>query len=144
MDAGREIDASRGMNRAKKIDTITDKRVVEMFNLMCSSLPKVQVISNQRKKAIKTLGKAVPCDIQLYKTLFYKVEESDFLCGRSGKWKASFDWVIKQGNAIKIMEGNYDNHAASAGHTGKAHSLTDQLTSQAVQDFINNEGGQHG
>ena len=128
----------KDIDAGKNTDVITAKKIVELFNLMCPSLPKVQVLSDYRKKAIKNLGKSVSRDISFYEILFQKIEMSDFLCGRSGKWKAGFDWVIKQGNVIKIMEGNYDNHAASTGRTGGAHSLTDQLTSQTVQDFINN------
>jgi hypothetical protein len=35
------------------------------------------------------------------------VENSDFLSGRSGKWRATFDWIVTPSNAVKIIEGNY-------------------------------------
>ena len=39
-----------------------------------------------------------------------RIEASDFLTGRKdGKWSASFDWIIKPENWVKVMEGNYDN-----------------------------------
>ncbi|MNP53901.1 hypothetical protein D3C76_1484160 [compost metagenome] len=38
------------------------------------------------------------------------VEASDFLTGRDGKWgNCGFDWIIKESNYIKILEGNYAN-----------------------------------
>ena len=114
-----DTNSARDMEIAKRIDTIPDKRIVELFNLMCPSLPEVQVISDHRKKAIGRLWKFAKEDSHFFETLFHKVEKSDFLCGRSGQWKASFDWIIKQGNVIKIMEGNYDNHLVSTGQTGK-------------------------
>ena len=40
-----------------------------------------------------------------------KVESSDFLSGRSGKWHATFDWIINPSNAVKIIEGNYSGKA---------------------------------
>ncbi len=40
---------------------------------------------------------------------FDRVCASDFLTGRSGKWQADFDWVLKAENFQKIAEGRYDN-----------------------------------
>ncbi len=39
-----------------------------------------------------------------------KIENSDFLSGKSTNWKADFDFVIKAQSFTKIMEGSYDNH----------------------------------
>ena len=49
--------------------------------------------------------------------IFAMVEESDFLTGRSGAWHGcSLDWLVKQGNFDKVLQGNYENveHASSA------------------------------
>ena len=41
--------------------------------------------------------------------IFKKAEESTFLKGKNGrKWKANFDWIMKETNFVKILEGNYD------------------------------------
>ncbi len=119
-------------------DGLTDQKIVDLFNHICPSLPQVQIISDGRKKAIAKLRQYACQDRGVIESLFKRVEVSDFLCGRSGGWKASFDWIIKQNNMIKIMEGNYDN--LRRGPSNQSNSLTDQLTSQAVQDFINDEG----
>ena len=76
-------------------------------------MPKVQRLSDTRKKslknAIKILGNLS------FEDLFTKVEQSDFLTGRSGGWNGcSFDWIIKPSNLTKIIEGNYDNKQAVA------------------------------
>ena len=67
--------------------------------------------------------------IKDWEQLFFKVEASDFLSGRVKDWKASFDWVIKPVNAVKILEGNYDNkqHAVSS---------TEKMAA-ALGEFIN-------
>lgn len=45
-----------------------------------------------------------------YRMLFYQVEQSDFLSGRSGKWNGcTFSWIIQAANIEKILNGNYDN-----------------------------------
>lgn len=40
---------------------------------------------------------------------FDQVAASDFLTGRSGKWRCDFDWVIQPDNFQKIVEGRYSN-----------------------------------
>ena len=46
--------------------------------------------------------------------LFDKVAASDFLNGVNDRnWTACFDWVMKPGNMVKILEGNYDNKGIS-------------------------------
>ena len=42
--------------------------------------------------------------------LFKQIDESDFLSGRSGDWSATFDWVMKPANMVKILEGNYSQN----------------------------------
>lgn len=94
-----------------KID-IKPSEVVEMYNTICKSLPKVMRLSNDRRKKIRTLIKNVR-DRTLIETVFRKVEESDFLSGRSGKWSGcNFDWIIKYNNFVRILEGVYDNKAS--------------------------------
>lgn len=46
---------------------------------------------------------------------FKKVQKSSFLKGDNERgWKASFDWVMKVDNLIKVIEGNYDNVVTQA------------------------------
>lgn len=43
------------------------------------------------------------------KAIFEMAEKSDYLSGRNGKWmNCSFDWLIKEINYIKVLEGNYN------------------------------------
>ena len=45
-----------------------------------------------------------------FKTLFEKAEASSFLKGANGRdWSANFDWLIKDSNMVKVLEGNYDD-----------------------------------
>ena len=81
------------------------------FNEICVSLPKVRLLTKARVAHIKTLlttlEKAGLTTIDYLK----KVESSDFLTGRSGQWRATFDWIIQPSNAVKIIEGNYSGKA---------------------------------
>ena len=47
-------------------------------------------------------------------TLFQKAQESDFLKGKNDRnWNADFDWLIKDANIAKVLEGKYDNKKQS-------------------------------
>lgn len=73
-----------------------------------SAIPQVTKLSERRKAAVRArmaeygkenLAKAVRMAVK-----------SDFLNGRTDTtFTASFDWIFKPSNFIKIIEGNYDN-----------------------------------
>lgn len=88
--------------------------IVEKFNEICVSLPSVTILSDKRKKAMdKVFIKDSVIHTEDVDHLFLKVEASDFLTGRTGTWKANFDWVINSTNIAKVLDGNYDNRTAS-------------------------------
>lgn len=81
--------------------------IVTSFNETCVSLPKVTKLSDKRKKKLELRLKDFSAED--LKAAFEKVEASDFTSGRNGKWNATFDWILEEGNLIKVLEGNYDN-----------------------------------
>ena len=88
--------------------------IVDSFNEICKSFPKVKALTENRKKAIRArLRTHSAAD---FITLFEKAEASDFLRGANGRdWSATFDWLIKESNMEKVLEGNYDNKKSSGG-----------------------------
>lgn len=94
--------------RSKEIDIVYD--VIQEYNRICKSLPEVRAITDKRKKAIKARWKENGKSLKFFIDYFQRVEDSNFLSGRSGKdWKANFDWVMNPTNMAKVLEGNYDN-----------------------------------
>lgn len=95
------------------------RNIRHIFIESCPSLPKPQDVefwSSTRKKRVKNLCEMYGAE-NLKNLIFDKVEKSDFLTNRSGKWAGcSFDWIIKPENVQKIAEGNYDNRASSGGY----------------------------
>lgn len=90
------------------------QQIVDLFNSVCCSLPRVKSITDARRKAIRNAGKQL-MDAGGFQALFDKVERSDFLTGRSGNWQGCcFDWIMKPANITKIIEGNYDNRAGGS------------------------------
>lgn len=91
-------------------ESIEYQKIVDQFNSVCISLPKVKSLTDKRRKAIKACYKTY--GEQVYEAMG-SVEASDFLTGRSGAWSGcSFDWLFIIGNMTKVLEGNYANKNA--------------------------------
>ena len=106
----------RCKNEEKIEPVVTEKidyaAVVNMYNEICKSYPKVKSLSDSRKKAIK--ARLVKHTMEEIKEVFEKAEASDFMRGCNSKnWQASFDWMIMDRNMTKILDGNYDNRDAA-------------------------------
>ena len=91
-----------------KEDKIHYLKIVDMYNKTCVSFPHLRTLSDARKKAIRARLKTYTFDD--FKLMFEKVEASSFLKGKNNRdWSANFDWMIKDANMAKILDGNYDN-----------------------------------
>ena len=104
------------------------ENIKNLWNEVCTNLPKIELISDKRKVAIrKTLEYVAKNFTQDHTTdqaadalgeIFTKINASNFLCGGSERgWKADFDWVMRDDHLIKILEGNYDNGKPKAATT---------------------------
>ena len=83
-------------------------RIVEAYNNICTSLPRVTTLSDNRKKAIAARLKTYTAE--QFDEVFRKAEASRFLKGGNNRnWTASFDWLIKDANFAKVLDGNYDD-----------------------------------
>ena len=101
-------------DKDKEKEKIQYNVVVDDYNRICANLPKVTALSDARKKAIKARINKYGCDGVM--KAFRKASESDFLNGTNGRnWRANFDWIMKDANMAKILDGNYDNRGQAAG-----------------------------
>jgi len=90
------------------VNNIDYKAIIDCYNDTCVSLSKVTALSDSRKKAIK--ARLNTYSINDMKTVFNKAEASDFLKGKNDRnWQANFDWLLKDSNFAKVLDGNYDN-----------------------------------
>ena len=113
--------------KSKKVDY---ELVARMYNDTCVSFPRITTLSDARKKAIKArLNKYSLEDLQ---RLFTLAEASDFLKGDNKRnWSATFDWLIKDSNIAKVLDGNYNNTKANNSQY-KANT-----TAQELDNFYN-------
>lgn len=101
-------DNKRVENLNEKIGTAECREVVDLYNLICTAYPKLRTLSDSRVRTIKARRKQF--SIEDFRMVFQKAQDSDFLKGNNNsKWSATFDWMIKDSNFAKILDGNYDN-----------------------------------
>ena len=115
-DIEEDIEEDKDRDRDKRIDY---QQIVDMYNETCVSFPRLKSLSESRKKAIKARLKTY--EVEDFKTMFAKAEASDFLKGGNNRnWSATFDWMIKDSNMAKILDGNYDNKKGAANEVSEA------------------------
>lgn len=122
-------------------DRVNYQQIADMYNATCVSFPRLTVLSEKRKKAIKArLKKYSIDDIQ---RVFELAEGSDFLKGTNERnWSATFDWIMCDANMAKILDGNYankDNRRTegrndTGGQAGRDESLTEMAIRAGIGD----------
>ena len=101
----------RKSKRKKRIekDSINFQQIADSFNLLCPSLPRVNRLSDARKRSISARLRG-GYSVEDLDRAFKLTESSDFLTGKNDRgWRASFDWVLKESNITKILDGQYEN-----------------------------------
>lgn len=92
----------------EKRDRVDYQQIADMYNETCVSFPKCTALSESRKKAIKARLKTY--SVSDFRKLFEKAQKSSFLKGKNNSnWSANFDWLIKDNNMVKVLDGNYDD-----------------------------------
>lgn len=85
------------------------QEIMELFNTICVSFPKVTKMTEKRKKAVKARFNN-GYTLEDFKRAFETAEQSDFLKGNNDRnWKADFDWLTNENNLAKTLEGKYNN-----------------------------------
>lgn len=102
---------NRDRVRDKTDSKISYQLIADTFNDICKSFDRVERISDSRKEDIDAACKKF--GFEQIRTAFAKAENSKFLKGEESKgdykFKANFNWIIKEQNLKKILEGKFDN-----------------------------------
>lgn len=101
-----------GKDRLGKVSidksNINYQLIADMYNNTCVSFPRLTKLSDARKKAIK--ARLNQYSIEDFQRLFQMAESSSFLKGQNDRnWAATFDWLIKDANMAKVLDGNYSS-----------------------------------
>lgn len=127
--ADKEREEDKEEDKRKRIDY---QLIADMYNEICISFPRLTVMSDKRKQAVK--ARLNTYTVEQFKEMFTKAEASSFLKGSNNRnWQANFDWLIKDSNFAKVLEGNY----ADKGGSGNSSFSTDDFFNAAVnRSFI--------
>ena len=87
--------------------------IVEKYNTICKSYPRVRGLSGTRIEKIRLRLKEMG-NAEVFEEVFREMEASDFMKGKNDRgWKASLDWlIINDNNWVKVVEGKYRNKDA--------------------------------
>lgn len=89
-------------------ENIDYQQIADLYNETCVSFPRLTKLSDSRKKAIRARLKQYSVDD--FRRMFEMAESSDFLKGKNDRnWSATFDWMVKDANMAKILDGNYND-----------------------------------
>lgn len=100
--------ADRDRDKDRERDSIDYQQIADLYNETCVSFPRLTKLSESRKKAIRARLKQYSVDD--FRRMFELAESSDFLKGKNDRnWSATFDWMVKDANMAKILDGNYND-----------------------------------
>lgn len=101
------------------------KEIVDKYNsILGGKLPKVQSLTEKRKKAIR--ARISEHGIESIDKVLENVLKSRFLTGDNNRgWAADFDWIFCPSNYVKILEGNYNDRVTSGFNPEVGRILTD-------------------
>lgn len=107
LDLKKELDLEKELDREhERNKKVNYQQIADMYNNTCVSFPSLTKLSEARKKAIK--ARLNTYTVEDFKILFEIAEQSEFLKGKNNRnWTANFDWLIKDANMAKVLDGNY-------------------------------------
>ena len=105
-----EKDIDKDIDKEKERDKKESdcEQVAALYNSLCPSLSPLEILSDSIKTELE--ASIAKYGIEKLELLFKKAEASKFLKGENERnWSASFDWLIKEENIAKVLNGNFDN-----------------------------------
>lgn len=125
----KDIVRDRDRDRDRDNNITNYQEIISMYNDTCVSFPKVNKLSEKRKKTIKARLNIYSLDD--FKKLFEMAEASRFLKGQNNRnWIASFDWLICDANMAKVLDGNYQDRDSRQQST----ETNEPYSQQAIYD----------
>lgn len=108
LEIDREIEIEIESEERRKTNKIDYQQIADMYNNTCVSFPRLSKLSESRKKAIK--ARLQTYSVEDFQRMFEMAEGSSFLKGANNRnWSATFDWMVKDANMAKILDGNYQD-----------------------------------
>ena len=140
-----ESDTETEQNRSPNGDSDSCALAVELWNSFAveQHLPKVQVLSEKRRKDLKARLKECG-GIEGWKVALKRVAESPYLLGEVKDWRCDFDFLLQKSRFIKLMEGGYapssrQRAARSDAHGSQAAAFS--RVASGIDSAVSDESG---
>ena len=96
----------------KPAEAVEPEEIIEAWKAICvpRGAPGIREITAERRRKLRTRLREHP-SFDWWDEVFRRMTRSSFLFGGGPNgWRASLDWLIaNQTNAVKILEGKYDD-----------------------------------
>lgn len=134
VNANVNVNDNANDNANVKREYIDYQKIVNMYNDTCVSFPRLTTLSDTRKKAIRARLNTYTIDD--FALMFAKAEASSFLKGGNDRnWSATFDWMIKDSNMAKILDGNYDNKASGMVTNNNGYTSNNKVADKLNESY---------
>lgn len=103
-----------GLQPAPKLPNCPKDEIVNLYHEFLPMCPRVQKWTDARERLLRARWREHPA-LDLWKQYFAIVKRSKFLTGKANShgerrpFLADFEWLIKPGNFVKVLEGRYDD-----------------------------------
>jgi hypothetical protein len=87
------------------------REIVDCYNdILGGDLPRVKIVHSKRELAIRKIwhNNQKMRTLDKWESFFKFVASNGFLMGREKDWRADFDWLVKEENFAKVVEGKYN------------------------------------
>lgn len=104
------------LSAREKREKIPYNDVLRLYNDICVSLPKAHKLSTERKTRIRSCF-SQKYTLEDFEKAFRTVQNTPFLRGENDRgWHATFDWLIKPSNLLKVLENTYGTAKSGNGN----------------------------
>jgi hypothetical protein len=104
-------------NNGSKPPSCPHQKIIDLYHETLPTLPRVSSWTTKRRQYLNARWREDPKrqNLEWWRGFFKYVAKSDLLTGNlDGRpWQANLEWLVKESNFVKVIEGNYENRSAA-------------------------------
>lgn len=110
---------------------------IDTYNSSCLNLPKVALLTEKRKTAIRKFAKEF--SIEQFKTICENCNKSDHHIGKNDRgWKADFDFLMRTDKAVQFLEGKITKVKSTQNNADSLKYMQREYTEEQLSSIYAN------